>query len=158
GRELGWWKRVALPGFWFGGATLAKASGIVFCSIAMVALEVERLARLGFSEVESTDWRSRLSAAWATLNAFRRDFVQVILVGLGLTFLYCGSDWQPQSSFVAWADGLPEGQGKSIAVWASLNLRIFPNAGEGLARQVKHNVHGHGVYILGHSHPRALRY
>jgi hypothetical protein len=37
-------------------------------------------------------------------------------------------------------------------------LRIFSNAGEALARQIKHNMNGHGVYLLGRSHPRALWY
>ncbi len=38
------------------------------------------------------------------------------------------------------------------------NLRIFSNAGEGIVRQVRHNVRGHGVFLLGDVHPRALWY
>jgi hypothetical protein len=34
-------------------------------------------------------------------------------------------------------------------VWIAEHLRIFSNAGEGLVRQVKHNMKGHGTYILG---------
>jgi hypothetical protein len=38
------------------------------------------------------------------------------------------------------------------------HLRIFPNAGEGLVYQIKHNIRGHGVYILGQTDHRALWY
>jgi hypothetical protein len=158
-RELGWWRRVAWPGFWFGAATLAKASGMVFCSIAMVALEGERWVRAGFfDQIVSSDWRSRVRQLWPAFGAFRHDAFRIFIIGLFLTFLYCGSDWQAQASFVAWAARLPEGVGKNIAVWSADHLRIFPNAGEGIVRQVKHNVLGHGVYILGQTHPRALWY
>src|SRR5205085_2618200 len=74
------------------------------------------------------------------------------------TFLYCGCDWQPEPSFVAWAHSLPEGTQKQAVVWIADHLRIFSNAGEGIMRQVKHNMHGHGTYILGRSEPRALWY
>ena len=43
-------------------------------------------------------------------------------------------------------------------VWLSEHLRIFPNAGEGLAYQIKHNVRGHGVYLFGDWEPRAVWY
>jgi hypothetical protein len=37
-------------------------------------------------------------------------------------------------------------------------LRIFSNAGEGIVRQIRHNVCGHGVFILGKSDDVALWY
>jgi hypothetical protein len=41
----------------------------------------------------------------------------------------------------------------------STHLRIFPNAGEALVQQVKHNFRGHGTYLLGEWYDRAtLRY
>jgi hypothetical protein len=43
-------------------------------------------------------------------------------------------------------------------VWLSEHLCIFSNAGEGLIRQVKHNMHGHTTYLLGTGHDRALWY
>src|SRR5205807_1754176 len=42
--------------------------------------------------------------------------------------------------------------------WVADHLCVFSNAGEGLVRQIKHNMHGHGTYLLGESHPRALWY
>src|SRR5262249_54850617 len=45
-----------------------------------------------------------------------------------------------------------------VILWTAEHLRIFSNAGEGIARQVKHNIHGHGAYLLGHTDTRALWY
>jgi hypothetical protein len=159
GREQGWWRRVALPGLWFGLASLSKASGLVFCSICLIVLEFVRVARLGDStEPPEGGWRMKLRQLWTACRQSRRDFAQIVGIGLILTFLYCGSDWQVQPSFVAWANQLPEGSMREAAVWTAENLRIFSNAGEGIVRQVKHNIHGHGVYILGHTDRRALWY
>jgi hypothetical protein len=41
-------------------------------------------------------------------------------------------------------------------VWLADHLRIFPNAGDGVVRQIRHNLRGHGSYLLGVEHPRAL--
>jgi hypothetical protein len=37
----------------------------------------------------------------------------------------------------------------------SENLSIFPNAGEALVQQIKHNLRGHGTYLQGEWHRRA---
>jgi hypothetical protein len=79
----------------------------------------------------------------------RRDFVQITLVSTVLVFAYCGTDWRPEDDFVAWARELPPGPTSGAMVWLSEHLRIFSNAGDGIVRQVKHNLHGHPMYILG---------
>src|SRR5207248_11047609 len=61
-------------------------------------------------------------------------------------------------SFVDWAEKLPEGGNRTTMLWLAEHLRIFSNAGEGIVRQFKHNVRGHGTYLLGEIHPRALWY
>jgi hypothetical protein len=159
GRETGWIRRRAIPAFWFGAAVLAKASGLVYGPVCLVVIEMDRLARSGAfsSPVASGPWM-RLRQAIATLRPLRHDLAWIVGGGMALVILYCGSDWQTQSSFVAWADDLPEGAVKSAMVWLATNLRIFSNAGEGLVRQIKHNMHGHGVYLLGHSDPRSIWY
>jgi hypothetical protein len=78
--------------------------------------------------------------------------------GMALVFVYCGCDWRTQPSFVAWAHGLAEGSTKTMMVWLAEHLRIFSNAGEGLVRQIKHNMHGHGVFLLGRSSSRSFWY
>src|SRR5439155_21927326 len=91
-------------------------------------------------------------------SASLKDLFQIGLIGMVLVFVYCGSDWKPQRSFAVWAHGLPEGSPKAVLVWLAEHLRIFSNAGEGLVRQVTHNVRGHGSYLLGQSDRRALWY
>jgi hypothetical protein len=84
--------------------------------------------------------------------------MQVIGCGLALVFVYCGSDWKQEPSFVEWAHGLPEGKVGGSMVWLAENLRIFTNAGQALVKQIQHNVRGHGVFLLGEVGRRAFWY
>jgi hypothetical protein len=152
GREAGWLRRVGWPGCWFAAALLAKASGLVFGPLCLLVVEAERLAAGGWRP--SADPR-RLLAAWRGPIA---DLLQIGLLGMVLVFVYCGSDWQPQPSFVAWAHALPQDSFGRSMVWLSEHLCVFSNAGEGIVRQVKHNTHGHAVYLLGRADPRSLWY
>ena len=161
GREAGWIHRVGLPTFWFAASVLSKASGLVFGPLCLLAVEIERIARSSpFNRLTGTSsgWRTRLREWLDRLRPFRRDLVQVILCGLILVFVYCGSDWRQEPSFVAWARGLPDGATGRTMVWLAENLRVFPNAGYSLVRQIQHNVRGHGVYLLGQTHRRAFWY
>jgi hypothetical protein len=73
-------------------------------------------------------------------------------------YAYCGTDWRPEPTFIAWAQTLPEHEfGRSMR-WCSQNLCIFNNAGVAFARQIKHNLQGHGVYLLGETAPRSIWY
>jgi hypothetical protein len=45
---------------------------------------------------------------------------------------------------------------KSTLGPVSERLKIFTNAGEALAEQIKHNMRGHGSYLAGSWHPRAV--
>lgn len=144
-----WPWRIGVPAFWLAAAILAKASGLVFGPICMLAVELERALRVPTDE--SLPARLRTQIRW-------RDLALIMLGGILLTFLYCGSDWQPQGSFVKWAHALPAGFSRDVMVWTSEHLRCFPNAGSGILRQVTHNVRGHGVYLLGREDLRSLWY
>ena len=166
-RTRGWLFRIAIPGLWLAATLLSKASGLVFVPLCMLVVELERLIRLRLSINKADDttppsWRSSCSTATAFLKKdcrpLRRDGLQIGLLGLVLTFVYCGSDWQQQPSFVAWAHELPAGNLRNAMVWTSDHLRIFTNAGEGIVRQVKHNIRGHGTYLVGIVADRALWY
>jgi hypothetical protein len=157
GREANWLRRIAIPAVWYGLAILAKASALVYAPICLVVIELERLTRSGaFAQAAPPGWRGRLAYAWKQTEAGRRDLLRIGLGGLALAFLYCGCDFQPQPSFVAWARELPEGPLATAMVWFSEHLCIFSNAGEGLIRQIKHNMHGHGTYLLGADSLRSL--
>lgn len=104
------------------------------------------------------DWRHRLDLFWQRTQPFRRDLMQIIVIALVITFVYVRSDFQPEASFVKWAETLGDSGGGRALQWLAQHLRIFTNAGEGLVQQVKHNVRGHGVYLLGHVYPRSVWY
>jgi hypothetical protein len=159
GRDAGWLKRIGLPALWFALALLSKASGVVFCPLCMFALETERLARLGaFTRADAPGWRHWLGMVHVQFRPFRRDALQTLGIGMVLVFIYCGSDFQPQQSFVRWADGLSGGPFASTMVWIAHHLCIFRNAGDAIARQVSHNIRGDGVYLLGHVAPVSVWY
>ena len=143
GREGAWCRRVGIPGLWFGAALLAKASGMVFGPLCMLAVESHRV------------WHTR---PWPIRSSIR-DLVHIAVIGFVLAFAYCGCDWRPEPSFVAWAHKLPAGQVHDAIVWLSEHLCIFSNAGEALVRQVKHNLRGHhGSFLLGQAYSEPLWY
>jgi len=139
GREGRWLARVGVPAVWLGAAVLAKASGLVLGVVALVVVELTRAAR----------------AAWPGL---RRDVGPIVGLGLALAFIYCGTDGRAEPSFVAWAQALGDGPLRGELTWVAERLRIFRNAGDGVVRQVKHNVVGHETYLLGRVHRRAVWY
>ncbi len=178
GREAGWGRRVALPTFWFAAAVLAKASGLVFGPLCLLAVELERVITQAKGERAKAEGKYlqgenreandpgdtggfSLSPFLFRLSPFRRfgcDLVQIMAGGLLLAFVYCGSDWQREPSFVAWAHRLPDGSESRALVWLAERLRIFSNAGEGIVRQIKHNIRGHGTYLLGRVAERSIWY
>jgi hypothetical protein len=151
-----WFHRVGLPAVWFGLAVLAKASGLVYGILCLIVLELERLSRTG--TIRCGIGRSWAQRVWDALRPLQNDLPQIVGLGMLLVFVYCGCDGEPEASFVTWARELPEGTSRDWLVWLAENLRVFPNAAEGIVRQIKHNVHGHGTYLLGHGDAHALWY
>jgi hypothetical protein len=161
GRDSQWVRRVGVPAFWFAAAVLAKASGLVFGPICIFVVELEYLftRKAGTVPLRREGSAENATAHYAlrTRNILR-DFAQIAAGGLLLTFLYCGSDWKTEASFVEWAHRLPDGVIYRGLIWLADHLCIFSNAGEGLVRQIKHNVRGHGTYLLGSEADRSIWY
>ncbi len=130
GRGGPWWKRVLVPGVAAGLAVACKASAITFVPLAWLLVGLAPL----------------------------RVAANQILVAAVTLFLVCGTDWATEPSFIRWANTLPDDTAGNAIRWTADHLRIFPNAGEGLVQQVKHNARGHGSYALGEWHPRAVWY
>jgi hypothetical protein len=147
GRGARWPRRIGLPSLWAAGALLAKASAVAFGPILLLAVELHRLG----SEGRLPSFRTAREA----LRPFARDLAQTALLALFGALLFCGSGFRPERSLLAWARGLDGPAGPS-ARFVAENLRVFPNAVEGIVRQLKHNVLGHGVYLLGSAHRRAV--
>ena len=156
GQAKGWGRRVVLPGVLFGVATLTKASGMVFGVQAILVLGFIHLYQRGeLFASRGTSLREQLIHVWHTCFQLRKDVFWIMLIGFTLTFAYVGCDWGVEGSFVEWADELPAGSLKETMVPLSHNLTIFPNAGEALAQQIRHNIRGHGTFLLGHYYERA---
>ncbi len=157
GRDCSWAKRILLPAIWFALVVLSKASGLVFGLLGMLAIELEYRRSLARVEgVATPRWRDSLRQLFQ--KPFRRDLGQVFWLGLLGVFCFCGSEWQCSPSFVEWGHKLPEGPGRTAMVWLAEHLCIFSNAGVALVRQIRHNIQGHGVFILGHVAKRAIWY
>src|SRR6185295_8900960 len=137
GRQAGWTRRIGVPALWLTAAMLSKASALLFAPVGLLMVELDRLMRS--QTVIIPPGIPTVRALLSQLKPFRRDVMHIFLLALCLTFLYCGSDWQQNSRFVAWAHGLPDGPVSRTLSWVSEHLRIFSNAGNGLGYQVTHN-------------------
>jgi hypothetical protein len=148
GSSAAWLRRVGVPMAWFGASVLAKVSGLVMGLLCLTVIEIQRR------------WlRTDDAATGAAGGRSRRDIVSIVAGGLLIVVLYCGSDWRTEPSFVAWARQLPEELAlRAPLVWGAEHLRIFSNAGEGVVRQIRHNIRGHGTFLLGATHARAVWY
>ena len=151
GRGSRWPRRVALPAVLYGAAILAKASALVFGPLCLLVIEIERAWCDGAFTGGPSALRERARVFW-------HDVWKIMAGGLALTFLYCGSDWTTERTFIEWAQTLPAGTLHDTMLWIAGHLRIFTNAGEGLAQQIKHNFRGQGAYLLGREHARAVWY
>ncbi len=152
----GYARRVVVPGVLYGLALLAKASALAFGPQAMLVLALWSLARAGaLTAPEGSSLRAKGVHVWHATYQFRKDIIGIGLIGMVVVFGYCGCDWGTEPSFIKWTDTLPEGDLKRTMTPVSHNLKIFTNAGEALLQQIKHNMRGHGTYLLGEWHTRA---
>jgi hypothetical protein len=154
--NAGWKRRVLLPGLLYGLALTTKASAMVFVPQSMLVLGLWNLAKAGvLTPPPGSTVRGKLAHLWHASYQFRKDYIVTGMIGIAAVFVYCGSDWGTEPTFIKWANGLPEGELKRVMTPISHDLKIFTNAGEGLWYQIRHNVRGHGTYLLGEWHHRA---
>lgn len=159
GRTSGWWLRVGLPSLLYGLALLAKTSALLLGPLCLLVLELDRLGRKqAFTAPANSGVVQFFRRLIAELGPFRRDLKQIFGLGFLLMLIYCGSDWRPEPSFVAWSRTLPDGLMASVMVYVADHLRIFSNGAQAIVYQIKHNSIGQGVFIAGRTDPRALWY
>jgi len=151
GRERGPWMRVVLPGVLYGVALSAKASSLPFVPMLFTVVGMHKLLVAGSIPRPTRQ-------IWATIRAWRTatrrlrwDLCYTFGIAIAWVLLYTGSDWKPEPQFAAWAPTLAPGTGRDILVWlAEHGTAGFPNALEGLGRQVKHGTYGNGgVFFCG---------
>jgi hypothetical protein len=157
GRDGAWRCRVLLPAVWFALAVLCKASGLVFGLIGLAVVEWEYRLTVGTGTGTQTATLRQVTGSLCR-RPFRRDLFQIWLLASIAVFWYCGSDWLPSPSFVNWSKQLPDGPLRTGLVWFAEHLRIFSNAGMALVRQFRHNIQGHGVFLLDQIARRAIWY
>jgi hypothetical protein len=156
GRDGSFAKRIGWPSLWFAAAILSKVSGLFFGATGMFAVEIQRLLESrpendrAPAPIGSALWR----AYWLErLRPFWGDFRRILGFGLLGAFIYCGTDFKPEHSFVEWAQKLSDGSTwRAPMLWLAENLRIFSNAGEAIVKQFRHNIAGQGAsgaYLLG---------
>jgi len=152
---LAWWaflsgvghgiaRRLILPGVAFGFALFTKASALAYVPLLLLSSDIVAWIKSG------REWNGPSFGTWIRERGLWAG------VGLATVFLLVGSDWGPEPTFVKWARGLPSGWFAETMIRVSENLQIFTNAGEGLAQQIKHNMRGHGAYLLGVEAHRAF--
>jgi hypothetical protein len=157
GRDAGRVRRWLIPGVLYGVATAAKASALTFVPLVMLAFEIPRLYAAG--AFRPPLGAGRIRHLWRLSSGFRWDCWKVLLVGTVVVWTYCGCDWTTQGSFVKLADNLPDDSTGTPAIrWLAHNLKVFPNAGEAFAYQIKHNMRGHPSNTLGVWYPRSIWY
>jgi hypothetical protein len=129
---------------WVAAAVLTKASALVIGPVSLAVIEGQRL------------WPR---PHWAALRRSLREIAWIGAGGLFAAFVYCGSDWHPEPSFLAWARDLPtDSAWRSPMGWLAEHLRVFSNAGEAIVRQIRHNIRGHGAFLLDTTYPHAVWY
>jgi hypothetical protein len=148
-----WRFRVGVPSLWFAAAVLSKASALFFAPLILLGIEIQRVFDSVHSAPTDTTRPISLPKLRKDLAPLYRDLKQIAACGIALVFIYCGCDWMPEPSFVAWAQHLPAGslRGRTM-LWLAEHLRIFSNAGEAIVRQVRHNLRGVGpdcTYLMG---------
>jgi len=129
-----WRDRVLIPGLVAGLALACKASALTFLPLLFLALRFP---------ISRREWF---------------DAIAMALIAFVALFVAVGSNWRTEPSFVAWSQSLPATLWAESLRWLASNLAIFPNAGEGLVQQIKHNIRGHGCFVLGQYHTRAVWY
>jgi hypothetical protein len=148
GRDQGRVRRWLVPGLLYGLATAAKASALTFVPLVMFACELPRWWAAG--AFRSTAGVGRVRHFWRASSAFRWDFVKILAVATVVVWTYCGCDWKPQPSFMKLAESMPgDNRWTPTVRWLAHNLKVFPNAGEAFAYQIKHNFRGHPSNTLG---------
>lgn len=156
GRGGSGFKRWFIPGVLYGLAMTAKASALTFVPIVMFALEVPTWWKNRiWSKSADSGWIRHL---WTQATPLWRDFWKMLVVATVVLWGYCGSDWIALPSGVKWAETIEDETWGPKIRWFINHLKIFPNAGQGVVYQIKHNIRGHGAYLLGDWYPRAVKY
>jgi hypothetical protein len=160
GRDGGWWKRVVLPGLWFGVAAVCKLSALLYGGFILVALEVcHRFATGALSRpAEATfgEWMRRAGAA--TIRSVLAA-AGVIVIGIAVAVLFCGFPEEGERPFKELAAKVPpdEPLKPKYDEWGEEAGRV-PHAVSAFAFQWWWNSRGRPAFLNGTYYPEAYRW
>jgi hypothetical protein len=160
GRAGGWWKRITLPGLWYGIAVSCKLSALLYGGLILVALEVahrfatgalSRPAGAGFGQWMKT-------AAGATLRSVLAA-ATVIVIGTALAAAYCGIPDEGERPFRKVLKEIPSDEplNQKYAAWVGDTERV-PHAVSAFAFQWWWNSSGRPTYLDGTYYPNGYRW
>jgi hypothetical protein len=160
GRAGGWWKRVTLPGLWFGVAVLCKLSALLYGGLLLVTLEVCHRFATG----------ALTRPVGATLGVWAKKVVgavvlsvlvvgAVIALGLGVAVAYCGIPEEGGRPFTRVAEAIPPNEPLKSRYerWAEGAGRT-PHAVSAFAFQWWWNSRGRPSFLNGTYYPEGYRW
>lgn len=160
GRGGGWWRRVVLPGLWFGIATLCKLSALLYGGLILVALEVgHRFATGALSRPEGAGFgRWTASAAGATLRSVLAA-AAVILIGIAVAVVYCGLPTKGEEPFKKMTEEIPKNEEmrKQYEKWGE-GAESVPHAVTAFLFQWWSNSDGRPAFLDGVAYPKGYRW
>jgi hypothetical protein len=160
GRDGGWWKRVTLPGIWFGIAVLCKLSALLYGGFILVVLEIcHRFSTGALSRPPDASlgaWAKK--AALATLRSVLAA-AGVIVIGVAIAFAYCGIPDEGERPFTKVAKSVPpeEPLKPRYEKWAEGSGRV-PHAASAFAFQWWWNNRGRPTFLNGTYYPEGYRW
>jgi hypothetical protein len=160
GRSGGWWKRIVLPGLWFGAVAVCKISGLLYGGLLLVGLEIaHRFATGALARPPGAGLGGWVrSAARVTLRSVLAA-AAVILIGLAVALSYCGFPGADERPFRKVAESVPieEPLKPRYMKWAREVGRV-PHAVTTFAFQWWWNSRGRPSFLNGTYYPDGYRW
>ncbi len=160
GRDGGWWKRLLLPGLWFGVAALCKISALLYGGLILVSFEV--CYRFASGAMSRPAGASLTAWGWKLTGAVFRSVVNaatIIVIGVTIAVVYFGFPEAEKHPFVVVAKTIPPGEPLKprYDTWAE-NSEGTPHAVCAFAFQWWYNSRGRPSYLNGTFYPESYRY
>ena len=160
GRSGGWWKRLLLPGLWFGAAATCKISALLYGGIILVALEVcYRFASGGLSCPAGGNLKSWARVVAGSVVRSVLNAAAILAIGITLAVTYFGIPDEGRHPFAVVAGAVPPNEPlkPKYEAWAEKSGRV-PHAACAFAFQWWYNAKGRPTFLNGTFYPEGYRY
>jgi len=160
GRGGGWWRRILLPGLWFGVAALCKLSGLLYGGIILVGLEVcHRFATEALSRQPEDSLRAWAAQCGTATVRSVLAAAAVIVIGSAVALLYCGFPHEGEEPFKKVAAAVPPDEPlKPKYLALAEDSGRTPHAVCAFAFQWWWNSRGRPTFLNGSYYPEGYRW